>query len=345
MTTNKRGINLLIFGTAAVLLVLALPACAPSFAHRVADASRDAKVMVVSANLRESHPSWPDDITGAPYSDLDSMGELSNFVNHLGKTLPAPPDVLLLQEVIAPSAQETARLLAKKFGLPYRVVIVGGYTNQVGPKFDGFKHKQNTAILINTAQIEVVGKVGFMTLSARPGDWSLDAFGVAQEQAHALLEDRKSGEKLAVMSIHWPSTPKFVSMTQATLRRADFARRATKFMTEHFPAADIRVMGGEFNVNRCGIWRESLNCDEHPAYETITRQRHSFHDAVYTVSRHSLQAFNRQVYNRKGVRHRIDYIFTTGKVITASRSIGYDEQKFTPKFFSDHRYDYAWIGS
>ena len=331
---------------AAILAgVFALSACSPGVALPIIDPSPGPKIMVISANLRESHPNWPDDITGAAFADLQSMGELTNFVDHLAEHVPAPPDVLLLQEVIAPSARETALRLRKKFDLPYRVVIAGHDSNQVGPKFDNFKHKQNTAIIVNSAQIEVVGKVGFFTLTEQPGDWSPDRFGVAQEQAHALLRDRTSGVGLAVMSIHWSSTPKFRSRPVATMRRVKWARQTKAFMAERFGAADIQVMGGEFNLNRCGVWIESLRCDQHPAYEVLAGARRPFEDAVLAVSRHSRREFRRQVENRKGDPHRIDYIFVAGEVHAASRSVGYDTKQFTPRFISDHKYDFALIGS
>jgi hypothetical protein len=85
--------------TRVALLIGALFAMSsPAAAHPLIDAPPDANIVIVSANLRESHAEWPDDITGIPYSDMQTMGELSNFVDHLAENLPSPPDVLLLQE-------------------------------------------------------------------------------------------------------------------------------------------------------------------------------------------------------------------------------------------------------
>lgn len=302
------------------------------------------KVVVVSANLRESHAMWPDDVTGEPYADLQSMTELSNFVDHVARLVPRPPDVLLLQEVIAVSARETAKQLREKFDRPYAVVVASGDSNQIGPKFDYFKHKRNTAIIINEAQMDVVGKVGYMSLNQRPGDWPVGRFGVAQEQAHALLRHRPSGVEVGVMSVHWATNPKFGARRLGTARRIEWAHQVTAFMSERFGRADIQVMGGEFSVNRCGVWQESLRCDEHPAYEVITDGRNGFKDAVLVASRHSKREFARQVENRNGDPHRIDYIFSTGTVHAASRSVDYLTQKFTPRYFSDHKYDYAVLG-
>ena len=295
--------------------------------------------MVVSANLRESHAEWPDDITGVPYSDMQTMGEIANFVDHLAEHTPSPPDVLLLQEVLAPSAQETALRLSEKFDLPYQVVIAGGYTNEVAR--GSFLHKRNVAIIVNAAQIEIVGKVGFLTLTQQPGDWP--SYRIAQDQAHALLRDRRSGVRLAVMSIHWATNPKFVSMALATERRLAWARQMKSFMADRFGDADLQVMGGEFNFTRCGSWRESLRCDEHPAYEALVKG--PYRDAVLSAARHSVPEFRRQAENRNGVPHRIDYVFSTGEIHLASRSTDYDTEKYTPRYFSDHKYDYLLIGS
>jgi exonuclease III len=330
-------------GTKVSILVAVVGAVLPSpgSGHPLIDPSPDAKIMIVSANLRESHAEWPDDITGVAYSDMQTMGEIANFVDHLAEHTPSPPDVLLLQEVIAPSARETAVRLSEKFDLPYQVVIAGDYSNEVAR--DSYLHKRNVAIIVNAAQIEVVGKVGFLTLLQRPGDWPSYLYGIAQDQAHALLRDRSSGERLAVMSIHWATNPKFVSEAAATARRVEWAHQTKSFMINEFNSGDAMVMGGEFNFTRCGAWRESLGCDEHPAYEVLAKG--AFKDAVLALHRGSPKEFGRQVENRNDVPHRIDYVFVTGEIQAASRSVDYETEKYTPRFFSDHKYDWALIGS
>ena len=326
----------------SVLVVVALVMiCSAGFAHPIVDPASGAKVMVVSANLRESHAEWADDITGVPYSDMQTMGEVSNFVDHLEEHLPAPPDVLLLQEVIESSAQETAERLTDTFEVPYRVVIASDYANEVAG--GSLLHKRNVAIIVNTAQIEVVGEVGFFNLVQRPGDWPSYLYGIAQDQAHALLRDRASGVRLGVMSIHWATNPKFVSQAVATARRAEWARQTRAFMSNRFGDADIQVMGGEFNLTRCGSWLETLRCDEQPAYKMLSKG--PYEDAVLAASRGSLDEFKRQVENRNDQQHRIDYVFVDGEIQLSSRSVDYETEKFTPGFFSDHKYDYVLIGS
>lgn len=329
-------------GTKVAILVVASAAiCAPVLAHPLIDPPPEAKIVIVSANLRESHAEWPDDITGVPYSDMQTMGELTNFVDHLAEHLPAPPDVLLLQEVIAPSARETAIRLTERFDLPYRVVIAGGDSNEFGAGL--YLHKRNVAIIVNSSQIEVEGGVGFLTLTQQPGEWPSYLDGIAQDQAYARLRDRRSGVSLAVMSIHWATNPKFVSRPAATNRRVEWAHRTRAFMLERFDSDDIKVMGGEFNFTRCGSWRETLGCDEHPAYDVLTRG--AFKDALLALHRDSPRGFRRQVENRNGVPHRIDYVFVRSELEAASRSTGYETERYTPEYFSDHKYDWVVIGS
>ena len=332
-----------VFFTTVAILVLGLLSCPPALARPVLDPPPGPKIMVISANLRESHARWTDDVTGAAFSDLYYMTELTNFVEHVAKHVPSPPDVLLLQEVNGLSARETAERLTQKFDLPYRVVVAGHvYENQIGTKGDGFKEKKNTAIIINSAQIEVVGKVGFMTLTAAPSDWSPYLAHVSQDQAHALLRDRTSGIELAAMSIHWVTTPHFRSDAVARTRRIAWARQTRKFMATELGRADVHVIGGEFSLLRCGVWIERRRCNEHPAYEVLTRG--PFDDAVLAIAR-SIRQFRRQVENRKGKLHRIDYVFTSAQVHAASRSVGYEAERYTPRYISDHKYDYALIGS
>jgi endonuclease/exonuclease/phosphatase family metal-dependent hydrolase len=129
----------------------------------------------------------------------------------------------------------------------------------------------------------------------------------------------------------------------ATARRAEWARQTKTFMSERFHAADIHVMGGEFNFTRCGSWLETLRCNEQPAYRALSKG--PYEDAVMATSRGSLEEFKRQVENRNDEQHRIDYVFVDGEIHLASRSVDYETEKFTPGFFSDHKYDYVLIGS
>ena len=45
------------------------------------------------------------------------------------------------------------------------------------------------------------------------------------------------------------------------------------------------------------------------------------------------------------LRDRIDYVFVKGEIHAASRSTDYETEKYTPRYFSDHKYDYVLIGS
>lgn len=303
------------------------------------------KVMVINANLREAHPNWLDDIRAQDrVTDLEDMTELANFADHLKGHVPFAPDVLLLQEVIGPSARRTALELERTLGRPYQVVIAGGDRNVIGPTGDDFKHKRNTAIVINERTMKVVGEPGFTTIRMRPGDEPPKEQRIGQEQAFALLRDRESGLMVSAMSIHGSTTYHFKSTAIATQRRIEWARVITNFMEARFPDVDISVMAGELNVPRCIKGNESIQCDESLPWKIITSRANSYHDAVYTIHRSSPEDFVEQITNRSGNERRIDYIFAKPTIYRASRSIDYNEEMFTPGFISDHKYDYALVG-
>ena len=303
------------------------------------------KVMIVNANLREAHVNWLDDIRAQDrVTDLEDMRELTNFANHVKGHVPYAPDVLLLQEVIGPSARRTALELERTLGRPYQVVIAGHDRNVIGPTGDDFKHKRNTAVLINEKTMKVVGEPGFTTIRMRPGDEPPKEQRIGQEQAFALLRDRESGLRVSAMSIHGSTTYHFRSKAIATQRRIEWARVITNFMAERFPDVDISVMAGELNVPRCSKGRESVQCDESLPWKIITSRPNSYHDAVYTTHRSSPEDFVEQITNRSGNKRRIDYIFARPTIYLASRSVDYNEEMFTPGFISDHKYDYALVG-
>jgi hypothetical protein len=304
------------------------------------------KLLVVNANLRESHPKWPDDIRAQDrLLDLESPQELINFANHVREHVPYAPDILLLQEVIGPSARRTAKELESKLDRPYRAIVTGHDSNLIGPKGDDYKHKRNTAVIIDQSRIAVVGSSGFTTLEMKPGDEPPKEPRIAQEQAYALLRRRGSGLNIGVMSAHWSTTYHFGSPGAAAVRRLDWAQRATAFMESRFPEADISIMAGEFNAPRCLSPPETLDCRETKTWRTLTSKETGYRDSVYFAHRDSPEEYGRQVENRSGSARRIDFIFARAKIFDASRSTEYNTEMFTPGFISDHKYDFALLGA
>ena len=128
------------------------------------------RLLVVNANLRESHPNWPDDIRAQDrLLDLESMQELTNFANHVREHVPYAPDILLLQEVIGPSAEQTAKELQATLHRPYRAIVMGEGSNLVGPKGDDYKHKRNTAVIIDESRIALDRELGIYNVGDEAG--------------------------------------------------------------------------------------------------------------------------------------------------------------------------------
>jgi hypothetical protein len=113
------------------------------------------RLTIVTANLLE----------GFNNADLRDMREMKVFTRRVLDLVPNLPDAMLLQEVRAQSARHVARLMSRKSGQMYRVVVNAGRSPY--RRRGGTVYKQDCAIVINTTRARVTRAAGYLKIRYR----------------------------------------------------------------------------------------------------------------------------------------------------------------------------------
>lgn len=313
--TNRRT-RLAALGAAATTLSSALltgvSSTSPAFAAAGPEVSPAGKVLVVTANLQEAFNA----------SDLRNMSELGVFVPRLLKMVPHRPDVLLLQDVRKKAVLRTAELLTKQTGDRYRV----GQSLRTEPWQKLPKkvwYSTETAILVNTATMEIKGDGGFVRIK---NPWGEPKAGYTEYKGQAFTRavERDGGADVGLMSVHLPKEP--VENSTTAKRFGPWVERLAQFMKKRYPVA-TRIIGGDFNQTRC-LGKDP--CREAPFWKTLTSAVHGYTDALWTIQEPK--------HWSKRLPLGVDLIFTTDDVENAGGDV-----KNPPVFYSDHRFFWAYL--
>ena len=295
------------------------------------------RVLVISANLREAYRG-PDDILGRHYDDVEETKEISTFALRLKQRQSYKPDVLLLQEVVSPTARRVARAMTARFGDPYRAKVRPRKMFPRGVDANPLVERE-TAIVYNRATMEAVNRGGYFRIRQKDEDLKPSWRKRFRDNAHLLLREKGTRMTVATMSVHFLVLDAFVSFEQHVIRRAAWARRINRFMDRTYRKADVRVMGGDFNSRRCQTLPETLICDELGFWDAMT-DRPRLDDSVFV--RNSMS--DSDIQQQAGTRKRIDYIFARPTTFAASHDLAYDKEIGDTNFISDHRYVRAIVG-
>jgi hypothetical protein len=167
--------------------------------------SPEGEVVVLSVNLQEAFTP----------SDVQNSIEMRNFARRVrelvqARTILYAPDVLLLQEVASFSITKLARFLKDATGHTYAILI--------GPELspivkDTAEHQivRDTAILINAATMEGIGKKGFITSRYGAPESRNAAKPRWKQQAFAAVQEKTGGFSLALASVHFTPTEEMAS--------------------------------------------------------------------------------------------------------------------------------------
>jgi hypothetical protein len=272
-----------------------------------AAATAPPSLMVATANVREgTRVVFPVDL-----GDGDDRRALARRMLSAGSSL---PDVVLLQEAIGSagimSRTLTAHPRAQRAGARYVVAVPP--SNRPGDGWcDGRRppHRivRDGAILINASTIARVNSRGFVRTW---GKWILrrngSRYDCAEQAAWAVVVLRHGtpGQRLArVANIH-------TAPLDNTLKSRALTRTVNEVvrLNQQTPRA-LLVVGGDFKLTRCvGPSRdpERLGCTLRAAHRRLTDR--GFVDAVRA----------RRPDSVRGVRHRIDFVYSRGPVASAS---------------------------
>lgn len=312
--------------------------------------SPEGEVVVVSVNLQEAF---------LP-TDVQNSTEMQNFARRVrelvqAQTILYAPDVLLLQEVASFSTTKLARFLKDSTGYTYAILL--------GPELspivkDTAEHQivRDTAILINAATMEGIGKKGFITSRYGAPESRNAAKPRWRQQAFAAVQEKTGGFSLALASVHFTPTEEMASEEAAFARKGRWADAIARHLSEAFPKQNTRVIGGHFNNRRCLTKTtdppEQADCDppgpggETPFWSALTQTVAPFGylDSVFAIHGVSDATLKSQYKRGDGfAKKRIDFVFARAKVVLAANDTTYGATKGDADYISEHRLVWAQL--
>jgi Endonuclease/Exonuclease/phosphatase family len=243
--------------------------------------------------------------------DLANLREMKIFVRRLLDKTPYQPDVLLLQEVRRRSAAKVARLLSRKTGHRYFIAFGGLRAPVVRSRV-----LADTAIVLNKSTMERVGDGGWITTRSDRGVRKKHSWGIARRKGSTMT--------FPMVSVHAGG----YRVKRASEKIADeLASKRKDLATGRF-----NVIGGDFNEVRR---RYSSGSYVSSAFWTnLTTAPHNYRDSLYVVGAVNSNA--------------VDYIFAKAGIHQAKADNNYHPrtaQRDPSKFYSDHRFRWAVVGS
>ena len=281
----------------------------------------DNRVLVVIANVEEAY--------GQGTRDTANMFEIANFVKRLVPQTPFFPDVLLLQEVNYKSAGLVAQQMSKKTGQRYIVAVRPVRRTTV--VFPNRSVHTETGIVINARTMKIAKRGGFYAASYPK---SASAPGVdphIRRHAHVMLQEKATGLKVPVMSVHFTRERDMKSRTVSNFYRGEWAKEIEALMQRRYradAAAKASNVGGDFNMVRC-VSGNFASCKVARFWKIFTSAPHKYADSLFDM----------------GLPAGVDIIFTNGDVFDG----GWDENGQFPEsdrknYYSDHRFRWAVVG-
>jgi len=279
------------------------------------------QILVLDANLQEAFIA----------SDVADPTDMWNFARRAAALLPYAPDVVLLQEVVEPSAINVATFLGEEVGHSYEVAIAPGPT--AFPKADEAPDEQvqqETAILINSGTVQMMGERGFFETSYSPSDGIEGQKAKTKLHAYAAVREIQSKRTYPLMSLHFVPNQYFNSEEVGWAYKERWSRSVAEFLDATFPPPKSggHIVGGDFNNRRCRDVIEARGCERFPFWDVMTAEN-DYSDAIFTAGG----------AEEIGTAKRIDYIFGRLDPTSAASDLAYDdEEKSDPAtFYSDHR--------
>ena len=301
----------------ALTSVLASALVSPS-AAQASDHSPPGQMLVVATNLLEA---WGD--------EANNNSEMDIYVARLLDQVPYLPDVLLLQEVKYRSARYVKNLLTRETGDTY----VFGWKPPRKPWTQNPRRRweRDSGILINSATVTKLDTGGWIDLTYERKH-ALDKVERVETTRHARVsvKERDGDLKLAGASVHLQYG--HLDQRYDALYQNRWTDKLATVMANRYPNA-VRVIGGDFNRDRCENDTTVRNCDYAPFWANLTSAEYAYDDSLYRVFRNG----------KEGVGiGGVDFIFTTGKPEDAGSDTTYDKTDRS-QFYSDHAFIWAVI--
>lgn len=297
------------WAVAAMAATLAV-AGSPSSASAGTGRSPDGRVLVVVTNLEEAYDNG---------GDISNRTDMKNYVRTLLQKTPDRPDALLLQEVRRSSANFVAWRLRTATGQNYRVVVKPQIplVQVIKP---GLTVHSETAIILNLTTMKVAAPGGFITSEYDAADAAPGSGRAFHKQTYVLAQERSSGQKIALASLHFPHVRSMRSREVSNTYREKWTQQILTVVGKKYPRRDHTTIGGDFNSIRC--FEGSFQTCVFAKFYSLMTALYNYHDLIY------------ETVKQTGV----DYIFTSGSPLA-----GFVDN--SPKdYYSDHQFRWGMIG-
>ncbi|MDQ3877818.1 MAG: hypothetical protein M3290_05640 [Actinomycetota bacterium] len=280
-------------------------------------------LVVVTANLDEVFV--PQDVAHGH--------DMLVFAHRVRFGVSSAPDVVLLQEVTRSVAKEVAMRLSREIGKKYVVAVAPGPVawHQVGDKM----FATETAILLNSSTMRRLGRGGYITNTYAAKDTAPGIPNTRKGVAYALAQQRSTGTKYALASLHFVPNWNFSSHDVSYEYKRQWSARVAHIVKTKYPTA-VPIIGGDFNSPRC-LNKSSEDCIQAPFWRLMTSGLH-FSDTLY--------AYGQQIgMGHVPAKPGVDFIFTKAGTTAAGSDYTYTDQNGADpqKFYSDHQFHWAQI--
>ncbi|WP_419992361.1 discoidin domain-containing protein [Streptomyces boninensis] len=306
-----------IAAVAVTALIASSAALASAFRH--ASGPQDTpsgKALVVSANLQDAiRP-----------ADARDPRDLDNFVRRITAATPHAPDVLLLTEILGPGADRVADRMTAATGHRYRVVAAPG-RSAFGPD----AAVRQSAILIDSTSMRVLDKGRFARVQE-------------EDQAYALLAQKRTGLRIPVVSAHAAGDPQ--TAVRALHSLLEKAGQDT--------AQAVPVLGGDYRAGRCidTADYQPVDCTPQPFWKTAT-ETYGYDDAVFGHSGAATRRGSAHVFARGSVsRARLDTAYDTDLPDRAACKKAFDtgesasaDDACRREYYADAPFGWATVGA
>lgn len=300
-----------------------------SAATRSLSATPSGELLVLSANLQQRR------------GDPTMSNQMEIFAKRVSTLLPFVPDVLLLQEVSGATAELVARLLRDRTHYDYRVTI--SPAGDVMQRSDASEEVVwDSAIVLNMTTSEPLDSGGVVTTAYKADDGLPGQPVRTKQHSYLLAQKRVRPVPVVLASIHFVQSLRLFPRTVGFCYKRQWTGEILTKLKERYPAPDcVWIIAGDFNNPRCLAATETIECDEWPFWTMLTR-RGGLSDAIFSVHGHSNRALHRQARRgNKVAKPRIDYIFSSARVLNSSHDVTYGAHAGDPGFYSDHRFLWA----
>ena len=299
---------------ASALLTLAF---APSVALPASKSSPDAEITIVSNNLHEGYDN----------ADLEDLSEVKVFVRRVLDTVPHSPDLVLLQEVRNKSAKKVAKVLSNKTSDDYKMAVAPGELPT--QDFDNRQVFTDTSVVVNQSTMKITDDGGYLSTTYDREDGLIGEKLAVKRHAYLEVKERSSGLRMSVASLHLSPENKLVSLSVSQTYRKTWVDDIAGFLEAEYPDADMSIIGGDFNTERCKVGTGGDTgrlCVANTWWDTLTSSPYSYTDLVTEVIGGS----------------PVDYIFATADVIDAGKDDEIDDER-SSEYYSNHAFRWAEI--